>query len=77
MKIKVSFFGPIRRPWNESSRELDLPDETTIGDLLGSLGYSRDDMRRVAVVLGGKRRRLDHVLNDGDDLRLVLLAGGG
>jgi len=76
-KIKASFFGPIRRPWPEQSRELEIQAGSTILNLLEELGYSEDDMRRVATVVNGKRRPLKDELIDGDDLRLVLLAGGG
>ena len=77
MNLTVSFFGPIRRPWPESSRELQAEQGTTVEDLLGSLGYKSEDMRRVATVVNGKKKSLQTELQDGDDLRFVLLAGGG
>ncbi len=75
--IKASFFGPIKRPWPEHSRELELSEDCTVQKLLAGFGYTDSDMRRVAVVINGKRCGLEGVLRDGDDLRLVLLAGGG
>ncbi len=77
MKLTVSFFGPIRRPWPESTRELQVEQGATVEDLLGTLGYRVEDMRRVATVVNGKRKSLATELRDGDDLRFVLLAGGG
>lgn len=77
MKVKTSFFGPIRRPWPEQSREIEVNSGSTILELLKELGYSENDMRRVATVVNGKRKPMNEQLSDGDDLRLVLLAGGG
>jgi molybdopterin converting factor small subunit len=77
MKVKASFFGPIRRPWPEQSREVEVEDGTDVQALLESLGYQVEDLRRVAVVIRGKKVRLSHKLEDGDEVRFVLLAGGG
>jgi sulfur carrier protein ThiS len=77
MKVKASFFGPIRRPWPEQSRELGVPEETDVRALLESLGYRAEDLRRVAVVIRGKKVKLSRKLSDGEEVRFVLLAGGG
>lgn len=77
MKVRASFFGPIRRPWPEQSREVLVTAGADARALLENLGYGEDDLRRVAVVINGRRRPLDTVLLENDDVRLVLLAGGG
>lgn len=77
IKLNVSFFGPIKRPWPESTRELEVDPGTTIERLLDSLGYQVSDMRRVATVVNGKKRTPSTELQQGDDVRFVLLAGGG
>jgi sulfur carrier protein ThiS len=77
MKVRLTFLGPIRRPWSESSRELDIESDTTIEGLLTGLGYTSEDMQRVALVVAGQRQRVTERLSDGDELRVVLLAGGG
>jgi len=77
MKVKASFFGPIRRPWPEQSREVEVEENTDVQALLESLGYQAEDLRRVAVVIAGKKVRLSQKLEDGDEVRFVLLAGGG
>ena len=76
MKLRVSFFGPIRRPWPETSRELETSSEN-LEELLASFGYTPEDRRRVAAVINGTRRPLSAVPAEGDDVRFVLLAGGG
>ncbi|MBN2495809.1 MAG: MoaD/ThiS family protein [Deltaproteobacteria bacterium] len=45
--------------------------------LLADLEYRREDLRRVAAAVNGKRNRLSAVLEDGNRVSLVLLAGGG
>ncbi len=77
MKVKASFYGPIKRPWPEQSREVEVPDGADVRALLESLGYVPEDMRRVAMVIGGKKVRLSTQIQPGDDIRFVLLAGGG
>ena len=77
MQLTVSFFGPIKRPWPEASRDLDIEPGTTLEGLLADLGYSAEDMRRVAMVVNGKKQKLSLALTEGDDVRFVLLAGGG
>ncbi|RLB58262.1 MAG: hypothetical protein DRI34_05365 [Deltaproteobacteria bacterium] len=75
--VTAGFFGPIKRPWPEHSRRLEFVPGSDIAALLADLGYSPADMRRVAVVRNGRRVGLDARLEDGDDVRFVLLAGGG
>jgi len=77
VRVKTSFYGPIKRPWPEQSREVEVPDGADVRALLESLGYAPEDMRRVAMVIGGKKVRQDAKLQPGDDIRFVLLAGGG
>ena len=77
MKVMASFYGPIRRPWPETSREVELPEDADVGALLASLGYEPEDAKRVAVVVNGRRRKLVTPLAEGDDVRFAVLAGGG
>ena len=77
MKVKTSFFGPVRRPWPEQSREVEVPEGSDLQALLGSLGYQPEDLKRVAIVVNGKKRGLSFELSPDDDVRVVLLAGGG
>jgi len=73
----VSFFGPIKRPWPEATRDQAIEAGTTLAGLLSDLGYQPEDMRRVAMVVNGKKEKPSRKLEEGDDVRFVLLAGGG
>ncbi len=78
MRIKTSFFGPIRRPWPEESKEIEIKEGTKVQGLLLSLGFEESELRRLAVVLNGRKVSMSKELLLGDDdLRVVLLAGGG
>ncbi|HOX42052.1 MAG TPA: MoaD/ThiS family protein [Myxococcota bacterium] len=77
MDIQVTFLGPIRRPWPETSRRLSVEPGTTAEALLVGLGYEPQDLQRVALVINGKRQKPQVELAEGDQLRVVLLAGGG
>ena len=77
MRLTVSFFGPIKRPWPEATRELEIEAGTTVEALLTGLGYQPEDLRRVAAVVNGQKQKPSTTLDDGDDVRFVLLAGGG
>jgi len=77
MEIKVSFFGPIKRPWPEQSRKIEVEEGINIRKLLHILGYGESDIRRVATVINGKKVSLGTQIQAGADVRFVLLAGGG
>lgn len=77
MKLTVSFVGPIRRPWPEMKREIEVEFGVTLENLLISLGYRPEDLGRVIITVNGKKRSPSAALNDRDDVCVVLLAGGG
>lgn len=77
MKVEVSFHGAIRQPWEEPSRELEVAEGVRVDTLLESFGYEPAEIRRAAVVVNGRRGKLDTELKDGDSVGFTLLAGGG
>jgi sulfur carrier protein ThiS len=77
LKLRLSFFGPIRRPWPEASREVEIEAGSTLEQVLVCLGYQAEDLKRVALVVNGKKRPGATELQADDDVRVVLLAGGG
>jgi molybdopterin converting factor small subunit len=77
MELRVGFFGPIRRPWPENTRRLEVAGEITVEQLLVELGYAAADLRRISAVVNGRRSGPATRLQPGDDVQFVLLAGGG
>ena len=77
MQLTVSFVGPIKRPWPEMKREIQVEEGLTLEHLLISLGYRREDLGRVIITVNGKKRPPSAEPADGDEVCVVLLAGGG
>ena len=77
MKLTLSFVGPIRRPWPEMKREIEVEGGTSLEQLLISLGYRPEDLGRVIITVNGIKKTPSAEPADGDDVCVVLLAGGG
>jgi hypothetical protein len=77
MIVTASFFGPIRRPFSEQSKAVELPEGADIQKALAVLGYRPEETRRIGILVNGKKADLSTALSDRDDVQLTLLAGGG
>ena len=77
MVIQVEFFGPIKRPWSEHRRKIQVKRGSTVSMVMRGLGYSSEHLRTLVFTINGSRVNLEQVLTDNDELTLVLLAGGG
>lgn len=77
MNLTVRFFGPIKRPWKQMSRTIQVHDIQDIGGLLERLGYSTEDRRWIKIFVEGVRCGESRALRDGDVVDVTLLAGGG
>jgi sulfur carrier protein ThiS len=76
-RVHVELVGPMRRPWREHRREIEVGDQTTIDGLLAQLGYSADEARHLTVLIGGARANRSRRLADGDRVVVLLIVGGG
>ena len=77
MRVNVEFVGAVRRPWSEQQRDLEVEAGSTVGDLLGQLGFERRERRFLTTVLGDRRVKPSQALADGDRLVVMLVIGGG
>ncbi len=78
MRIHVVFYGPIRRPWPDAERDLEVPDGLTVrGLLLRELGYTEQEASFIIVLLGTERLRMYTVLQEGQTLGIMVPTGGG
>jgi sulfur carrier protein ThiS len=75
--IHVEFLGPMRRPWPERERDVEIDSGWTVGELMTHLGYREDESRFFSVVVNGSRARGDVALTDGDRVTLTVVVGGG
>ena len=73
----VEIVGVLRKPEGKSNLTRELPEESTIHDLLVKLGYREGHLRFIIPVVNGEHRSLEFKLSDGDDVVLTLPVGGG
>ena len=76
-QIQVGFFGCLQSPWPENHRTLNLQEGSSVEDLLERLTIGESETLRICVLVNGKRCEFSTILNNGDNVELVMLAGGG
>ena len=81
MKVRVQFFSRLRDLAGLSETEMEVPDKTTITDLLG-LVYSRTPALRewdksILVAAGVEFVGRDYVLQPSDDISIMPPVQGG
>jgi sulfur carrier protein ThiS len=77
MTVTVRFSGPIRRPWPEASRSLEMSAGTTIAMLLSALGFARHELGFLQAAVNGVAAPVAAALADGDAVDVMLRVGGG
>lgn len=78
MRIRVRFFAGLREQLG-ATRELDVPDGTTVGAVWAVLAAERPRLRRVPVRYAVKERYVDasHALADRDEVAVFPPVSGG
>jgi sulfur-carrier protein len=74
MKVKVKLFASLRT-FGPDEQVVELPDRTTINDVIRSLKIPGSI--RLLRIVNGEHRPADHILTDGDDLALFPPIAGG
>jgi molybdopterin converting factor small subunit len=74
MKVKVKLFASLRT-FGPDDQVLELPDQTTIDDVVGLLRIP--GTIRLLRIVNGKHMPSDHDLEDGDELALFPPIAGG
>lgn len=69
MRITVKLFAYLREG-RFKSKEMDVADGTTIGEVLDSLSISRQEMQLGILFINGKHAKFDSVLQHGDTLAI-------
>ena len=77
MQVNVHLHGILRDhlpPEAKGRATIDLEDGTTVGDLITQLGIKR----RVIIALNGNQKPENtHILDDGDQVSIFTVIGGG
>ena len=76
VKIKLVFHGSLKKYNNNlPEAELEIPQETSVGEFIGRIDVPREEI--VFVALNGSRSQLSQILQDGDEVKLFQMVGGG
>lgn len=78
MKIIVKLLGTLRKYSDSDSPgrlQVDLPSGSTVTDLIDRITDRRGEA--AACAINGHTRRLDTVIDDGDEVVLLSTLGGG
>lgn len=76
MKIKLTFHGSLKK-YNNNLAEIEqnISKRTTVGQLIARLEVPKQEIAFVAV--NGSRSAFTQELQEGDELKLFQLVGGG
>jgi sulfur carrier protein ThiS len=76
INIKIIFHGSLKKYNNNRSEiEMNMIDGTTIGQLISNTEVPKEEIAFVAV--NGSRSALTQKLQEGDEVKLFQLVGGG
>ncbi|MBI5507624.1 MAG: MoaD/ThiS family protein [Deltaproteobacteria bacterium] len=75
--MTVEFVGPMRRPWKERRRLLEVDGGSTVDRVVASLGYDARERKHFAFLVNGVKARPDEPLAADDLLAVLLMVGGG
>jgi len=76
MKIKISLYATLRIKRRDLlDRELVTANASSVGQLLAELDLTRDEA--AIVFVNGKRAGLESVIQDGDEIKIFPMLGGG
>ena len=92
MKVTVMFFGPLGEQAGQETVYFDLPKGSRYGDLLDEIGNrfghqfheriwdAQDNVFKPGILIVGTGRDLDSrdtSLNEGEEIKIVPILGGG
>ena len=77
MNIRLTYVGYLCLKNVDNGGTVTLAEDSTILDLLTSLGVRESHQRHITPFVNGDKCRPPHVLHDGDEVNLVIQIGGG
>ena len=77
IRVKVELIPTLRRSRKETKFDLELPDGTTVGAMLGELEFKEDEIEHLRIFVNNKSERLTKVLKDDDEIWVGIFVGGG
>lgn len=77
MVVHLEYTAVLAVKGPKSGSEVELPDGSTVADLLERLHIQPDHRRHIVAFVNGTQRKPSTALHDGDRLVLSLPIGGG
>lgn len=77
MNIKLEIMGPARRKIDKNPANLEIPEGSTVLNLMKKVGYSEKEAGFLVYVRGQQKLKLNSQLQPDDFIKAVLQAGGG
>ncbi len=77
MIVTITFNGPMKRPWPNLTKDVNLDREMTVEDMLTTWDYSDTDIDFLQITINGVKADRYALLTDGDQMELFLVVGGG
>ena len=77
IQIKVRIKGSLKKPFGQAQFNYDCADGTTVADLLRNFEYTEDQVRYVMASVNYEVKPHAHTLQNGDEVMLVVMVGGG
>lgn len=77
MNIQVEIMGPAKRKLPDNPANVEIPDNSSVLDLMKLIGYNKQEAGFFVYVLKDRHVTLNTPLSDGDFLKVVLQVGGG
>ncbi len=77
MRVRARLFGDLKKfsPTGEETVEADIPESSSVSDLVDALKVERGELWRASV--DKKLVELDHTLREGDEVFFFPPIGGG
>lgn len=77
MKVTLNYAAVLKLEKVNSGSTVDLSEGTTVSQLLSDCSIKEEHKRYILVFVDEKKRDLDYVLRDGEELNLYMPIGGG
>ncbi len=77
MKVTLNYAAVLKLEKVNSGSTVDLSEGTTVSQLLSDCRIKEEHKRYILVFVDEKKRDLNYVLRDGEQLNLYMPIGGG
>ena len=77
MQITLSYSGYLKLPGVENGSQVEVEEDSTVGDILSSYGIPVTQQRFLTTFVNDEPAELSSALQDNDDLAVIIQVGGG